>query len=111
MAIHDEQLDKLLRQYRVACPETEASANFMPAVWARIDARKKSERWLVRWVNSFATAAALIVMGLGFLLYQNPQPIPQRAYIEKLTDEISEDHFLEVSYVATAKSSRSWRDR
>lgn len=111
MAIHDEQLDKLLRQYRAACPETEASANFMPAVWARIDARKKSERWLVRWVNSFATAAALIVMGLGFLLYQNPQPIPQRAYIEKLTDEISEDHFLEVSYVATAKSSRSWRDR
>ena len=111
MANHDQQLDELLRNYRAACPETDASANFMPSVWARIEARKKSDLWLVRWVNSFATAAALVVMGLGFLLYQNPNPLPQRAYIEKLTDEISEDHFLDASYVASAKPAKFWSDR
>lgn len=111
MANHDQQLDELLRNYRAACPDTDASANFMPGVWARIEARKKSELWLVRWVNSFATAAAVVVMVLGIMLYRNPNPLPQRAYIEKLTDEISEDYFLDAAYVANNKPAKSWSNR
>lgn len=104
MSNHDSQLDELFGAYRAACPEVEAGKNFMPALWARIEARRRSERSFFRWVNSFAGAAAAIVLALGFLLYQQPQPLPQRAYIEKLTDEISEDHFLEAAYLSNTQS-------
>jgi hypothetical protein len=104
MPNHDSQLDELFVAYRAACPEVEASKNFMPGIWARIEARRKAETIFYRWVNSFAGAAAAVVLVLGLMLYQQPNPLPQRAYIEKLTDEISEDHFLEAAYVAQTSS-------
>ena len=64
----------------------------------------------MRWANSFATATALLVLVLGVLLYRIPNPLPQRAYIEKLTDEISEDYFLEAAYVAKIQPA-SWSER
>lgn len=111
MANQDQELNELLRAYRSACPEPEAGANFMPGVWAKIEARRKTDQWLVRWVNSFAGAAALLAVVLGAMLYQSPTPLPQRAYIEKLTDEISEDFFLEAAYLAKAKSEDRWSGR
>ncbi len=111
MSNHDQQLDQLLGQYRAACPEIEPSQNFMPGVWARIEARRKGDRWILRFVNTFASAAALIVLVLGILLYRNPNPLPQRAYIEKLTDEISEDEFLDAAYLAKVKPVKYWGDR
>lgn len=110
MENQDQQLDELFGQYRAACPDVDPGANFMPQVWARIDARRKSERGLMRWANSFATATGLLVLVLGVLLYRNPNPLPQRAYIEKLTDEISEDYFLEAAYVAKVQPA-SWSAR
>lgn len=87
----------------------------MPQIWARIDARRKSEQWFFRWANSFAAAVALLVCGLGFLYYQEPKPLPQRAYIEKLTDEINEDYFLDAAYVVKAQAApvkpASWSGR
>ncbi|WP_031499153.1 hypothetical protein [Bryobacter aggregatus] len=97
--------------YKQACPEVEATPNFMPMLWARIDAQRKSEEGIWRWANGFASAAAVVVVVLGFLVYQNPKPLPQRAYIEKLTDEISEDHFLDTGYIAKAKPVRWGGDR
>ncbi len=104
MVNQDQQLDELFAKYREACPEVDANPNFMPQVWARIDARRQSEQWFFRWANSFAGAAALLALVLGVLIYQHPNPLPQRAYIEKLTDEISEDHFLDAAYVARAQT-------
>jgi len=106
MSNQDSQLDELFVAYRSACPEIESGKNFMPGLWARIEASRRAEAVFFRWVNSFAGAAAGIVLVLGLLLYQQPQPLPQRAYIEKLTDEISEDHFLEAAYLAQASSNK-----
>jgi anti-sigma-K factor RskA len=103
---NDEQLDKLFRAYAQACPERDANANFMPALWARIDARRQAESSIWRWANAFVGASAVLVLGMGLVWYQQPKPLPQRAYIEKLTDEISEDHFLEAGYMAKAKPVR-----
>jgi hypothetical protein len=111
MVNQDQQLDELLGQYRAACPDLDPSANFMPGVWARIDARRKSDQGIVRWATWFAMAAAVLVMVLGVLMYRNPNPLPQRAYIEKLTDEINEDYFLEAAYVAKAKPAKFWSER
>ena len=110
MVNNDQQLDELFQQYKAACVDVDPNPNFMPQVWARIDARRKSEQGLMRWANSFATATALLVLVLGVLLYRIPNPLPQRAYIEKLTDEISEDYFLEAAYVAKVQPA-SWSNR
>jgi hypothetical protein len=109
MANQEQQLDELFRQYRAAVPEVDASANFMPGVWARIEARRKAEQWLLRWVNVFACVATVLVIILAAALYQLPTPMPQRAYIEKLTDEISEDYFLDAAYVAVVQKPRGGR--
>jgi hypothetical protein len=106
MSNHDSQLDEVFVAYRAACPEVEPGKNFMPGLWARIEARRRAEAIFYRWANSLAGVAAAIVLVLGLLLYQQPQPLPQRAYIEKLTDEISEDHFLEAAYLAQVSSNK-----
>ena len=36
----DQRLDALFRAYREACPAPEPSANFMPNLWQRIEARQ-----------------------------------------------------------------------
>lgn len=109
MANQEQQLDELFRQYRAAVPEVDASPNFMPGVWARIEARRKSEQGLLRWVHVFAAAVTVLVIVLTAALYQLPTPMPQRAYIEKLTDEISEDHFLDAAYVAVVQKKQGNR--
>ena len=36
----DSKLDALFAEYRSACPDPEPSADFMPAMWKRIEARR-----------------------------------------------------------------------
>jgi hypothetical protein len=96
-------LDAVFEVYRQACPDFEASRNFMPELWRKIEARRKSEVWVWRWLNGAAATAALLTLITGYVAWQREStyytgPMPQRAYIEKLTDEISEDDFLEASY-------------
>ena len=45
----DEKLDALFRAYRDASPDPEASVNFMPTLWARIDSPKHSCFHSVAW--------------------------------------------------------------
>jgi hypothetical protein len=109
--MNEQKIDQLMLAYRDACPEVEASNNFMPALWKRIEERRRSETWLFRWANTFAAAAALVAITTGFLFYQSPEPLPQRAYIEKLTDEISEDYFLNNTYLRAASYTTSEVER
>jgi len=108
---NEQKLDEVFHAYRRACPDLDASKNFMPELWRKIEARRKSDTWLWRWLNAAAATAALLTLSTGYVAWQRESnyytgPMPQRAYIEKLTDEISEDDFLEAAYVP-AKFSRS----
>ena len=38
----EARLDDLFHAYREACPDPEPSVNFMPAMWAKIEARQAS---------------------------------------------------------------------
>ena len=60
------RLDKMFRAYHAACPIPEAGANFMPALWARIEAREVSTHWLGRVDKTLVTAAlaASVILGL-----------------------------------------------
>jgi hypothetical protein len=61
----DEKLDALFRAYRDACPDPEASANFMPTLWARIDSRQTFLFSFRRMANAFVTAAVALSIALG----------------------------------------------
>lgn len=60
------QLDEMFRAYRAACPDPDASPNFMPEMWARIEAREVSTNWFGRVAKALVTAAiaATVILGL-----------------------------------------------
>jgi hypothetical protein len=62
----ESRLDELFLAYRDACPVPEAGVNFMPALWARIEAREVSTNWFGRFAKGLVTAAlaASIILGL-----------------------------------------------
>jgi len=55
----ERRLDELFRAYREACPDVDAGANFMPGLWAKIEARQVSTNWFGR------AAKALVMVGLA----------------------------------------------
>src|SRR5580698_4605790 len=84
----DETLDALFRAYRDACPDPEASANFMPTLWARIDARQTFLFSFRRMANAFVTAAVALSIALSVYL-SIPRTTPGTApetYVEALAD-------------------------
>jgi hypothetical protein len=84
----DEKLDALFRAYRDACPDPEASANFMPTLWARIDSRQTFLFSFRRMANAFVTAAVALSIALGVYM-SIPRSTPGSApetYVEALAD-------------------------
>jgi hypothetical protein len=89
----DEQnLDALFRAYHHACAAPEASANFMPELWARIDSRQTFTFSFRRMANAFVTAAVALSIALGVYL-SVPRSSAQftQTYIEALADANSLD--------------------
>jgi hypothetical protein len=62
----ENRLDELFLAYRHACPDPNASANFMPGIWAKIEAREVSTNWFGRVAKALVTAAlaASVILGL-----------------------------------------------
>jgi hypothetical protein len=73
----DAHLDSLFHAYRQACPDPEPSVNFMPAMWAKIEARQASTTIFNRMAKALVTAAlgASVVMGMLSASY-TPPPVP-----------------------------------
>jgi len=64
----EARLDELFRAYRVACPNPEPGANFMPNIWARIEAREVSTNWFGRVAKTLVTAALAASLILGMII-------------------------------------------
>ncbi len=69
----ESRLDEMVRAYRDACPIPEASANFMPALWARIEAREVSTNWFGRVAKALVTAALAASVILGMMISSTNQ--------------------------------------
>jgi len=86
----DERLDALFRAYRDACPNPEASVNFMPNLWAKIEARQSFTFSLRHMANGFVTAAAALTIALGVYMYMprtsNTNNSYPQSYIEALAE-------------------------
>ena len=82
----DAQLSALFAAYRAACPDPEASANFMPRLWAQIEARQSFAYSFKRLAQAIITAAAAvtILMGLAMVRPETPSPFYTNTYLELL---------------------------
>ena len=89
-ASSDEQLDALFRRYREACPAPEASGNFMPQLWRRIESRQTFTFSFRRMANAFVTAAVAASLGLGVYMampHGKPaNPSYYSSYVEALAE-------------------------
>jgi hypothetical protein len=84
---HEAQLADLLRAYREACPDPDPGPNFMPELWARIEARQSSTNLFGRVAKTLVTVALAASMILAVLVSIETQPGPNftGTYLEALT--------------------------
>src|SRR5262245_29520011 len=79
----EARLNELFLAYRDAAVVPEPSATFMPALWARVEARERSGNVLGRMAKALVTAAlaASVVLGLLVSVEESNQPL-NSTYIE-----------------------------
>lgn len=70
----EARLDEMFRVYGVACEDTEAGADFMPDMWARIEAREASSNWFGRVAKVLVAAALTASAILGMMISSMKQP-------------------------------------
>jgi hypothetical protein len=83
----DEKLDALFRAYHGACPVPEASANFMPNLWAKIESRQTFTFSFRRMAAGFVTAALALSLALGvYAALPHANPNSPQTYLEALAE-------------------------
>jgi len=90
MGSDDTRLDALLAAYRDACPDPEPSANFMPQLWQKIEARQQSSTVFGRLARNLVTAALALsgILGLAVSLsHSRPAALPSESYVEVLAED------------------------
>ena len=83
------ELDHLFASYRNAVPDPEASVNFMPELWRKIEARQFFLFRLKKLTQIFVVAAAAICLLLGIALQVPVSSGPQVVrgnYVDVLAD-------------------------
>jgi hypothetical protein len=63
-----ERLNALFRAYGEACVPPEPSANFMPQLWQKIEARQKFSFFFGRVARGFVTAAVAASLAMAIYL-------------------------------------------
>ena len=84
----DQELNSLFAAYREAVPDPEPSADFMPRLWSRIEA-KRSFVFRLRRMSQVAVAAALAACLLGGVLilpFSNHTSQVAGTYVDILAD-------------------------
>ncbi len=70
----ERDLQELFGRYREACEPAEPSANFMPAIWQKIEARQANSWLFGKMARGFVTAALAVSSILAlFLALPNSQ--------------------------------------
>lgn len=83
---NEEKLDALFRAF-AACPTPEPSANFMPVLWQKIEARQTFTFSFRRMANTFAAAAVALTVALSVYMYVPRTPaVPSQTYLDALAD-------------------------
>jgi hypothetical protein len=89
----DQQLDALLRAYKDACPDPEASVNFMPDLWRRIESRQRFTFSFKRMASALTTAAVAASIALG--VYMSVRASNPNYYSESYIEALAEANSLD----------------
>jgi hypothetical protein len=83
----------MLHAYRAACPDPDASPNFMPEIWARIEAREVSTNWFGRVAKALVTAAIAATVILGMMISSNSSRNQSSTFFDAtFVDALQADH-------------------
>ena len=81
------QLDALFRAFRETCPVPQASANFMPRLWERIESRQTVPFLIRRLASGFVTAAVAVSLAMAvYVSLPGTSPYYNESYVEALAD-------------------------
>jgi hypothetical protein len=82
----EARLDELFRVYRAACPDPDASAAFMPGLWARIEECEVSTNWFSLVATALVTVAlaASVVLGMVISSMNQPSAFFDATFVEAL---------------------------
>lgn len=76
----ERRLDELFQRYRLACPDIDPGANFMPVLWQKIEARHSFWFTFIRFGRGALTASAALCLLLVVLnLSSSPQAVASYA--------------------------------
>jgi hypothetical protein len=87
----NDKLDAVWAEYRAACPDPEPSADFMPRMWQRIEARRTAMTFTFRrvvqaWV--LTTVALAIVLGVVVIPHLQNLQIYSSSYVDVLAADL-----------------------
>jgi hypothetical protein len=91
------QIQSLFREYRESLPDFDASPDFLPSLWRRIDSQQKATYSFWRLASGFVTASVALSMAFAFVLWTPPTANtgktlnPNSTYVEVLADDSVEE--------------------
>jgi hypothetical protein len=82
----DDKLDALWAEYRDACPDPEASAEFMPNLWRRIEMQRSGTTFVFRRLAQVCLMAALAFTIASAVIIPRLQRLPvySASYVDVL---------------------------
>ena len=90
----NDRLDALWAQYRSACPDPEASSEFMPRLWQRIDARRNEALSLFRRFAQVCVAATLAIALLMAIIPEFQSDSDSGTYADAVAAEQTSNYAL-----------------
>ena len=105
----EKELDELFRAWREAVPGPDASAQFMPSMWEKIEARRTLVFRVRHLARAFlgATAVLCTLMAGVFLLEANrPGPVPTESYLDSLAYAHANESMLDAMHVEAVEGRR-----
>jgi hypothetical protein len=110
MSRFDHQYENVFRAYRHASPDPEPSPDFMPGLWRKIDARRRSRFQFLHLSRLFLSGAAAVwLLIAGVLLIPSGQsPSIHQSYVDVLahTEEAEAWSYAEVLHGEIGESGQ-----
>jgi hypothetical protein len=80
------KLDALFAEYRSACPDPDGSANFMPGLWQKIEARRNESVSVFRRLAQVCVlATAALTLAIAILIPRlQTEPVYTATYVDVL---------------------------
>ena len=109
---HEQRLDRLFTEYRTSCLDPEPGANFMPALWQRIEARRNP---VLQWVAMsrralVGTLAVCLVLGFAVGTALSSSQFYQSTYIEALDDDEAPEDLAAMHPVSMETGGKTSRE-